>query len=197
VRQRDLAVEAGLAQQLGGAPLVGRVGPGVQEGHGDRVHPCGPQLPSGLQDGGLVERHVHRAVGPHPLPHREPPATRHQGRRRGPAQVEGVLAGAPPDLEHVAEALGAEQPDDRAAALQQRVQAHRGAVGEPPQARQAVAGDPGDGVQHAARRGLGVRQPLADRDRAAVVGDDVRERPADVDADRQDFDHCRNSGRSE
>jgi hypothetical protein len=105
--------------------------------------------------------------------------------RRAPEQVVGILAVAPAQLEYVAEPAGDEQADGRAPALQQRVEADRGAVHERLRAGQRVRRERfPDRPQHALVGRLG-REQLAHHDRAAVrrVGDQVRERAADVDAD--------------
>ena len=105
--------------------------------------------------------------------------------------VPGVLAQAPPNLERVAEAVGDEQADLRAAALEHRIRRDRRAVDE--QCRRTEqfldgATDPGRGrgdrVEGALRRIGRHRGHLEHADVALRVGEhEVGERATDVDAD--------------
>src|SRR5207253_2413813 len=111
--------------------------------------------------------------------------------RRRHAEVVAVVLEPLSHLDHVAVARGRQQADPRALALEEGVGGDRGAVdhalGLAEERRHVVAERPREqleALQHALR-GVGRRRGgLGERDAAGVVDrDQVREGPADVDAD--------------
>jgi hypothetical protein len=130
VRKRDRALEACVPQTVSDHLLVPGVGVGVHERHSDALDAV---LSEDLVD--LVhvfehERSQHGTVGEDALPDRQPQVAGDEGRWRGPEEVVGVSAVAPPDLQHVPEALGGHQADDNALMLKEGVEPDRRAVQE-------------------------------------------------------------------
>ena len=82
-------------------------------------------------EGARVERRLHAPVGPDALPHAEPPGAGHQRLRRRHPEVVAVVLEPLPHLDHVAVALGREEPDPRALALEEGVGGDGGAVDDP------------------------------------------------------------------
>ncbi len=78
----------------------------------------------------LVERHMDRAIGQHPLLDLEAPGALHQRLVLAEEQIVGVGPVDAADLVDIAEALGDQQRRLRAGALEQRVDADGGAVKE-------------------------------------------------------------------
>jgi hypothetical protein len=198
VRERDLALEAGLAQRRRGGELVLAVGVGVHEG--DR-HRGDALLREDLRRRAHVvelDRRADRAARHQALGHRQPQPARDQRGRRRVEQVVHLRTVAALDLDHVAEAARGEQPDDRPAPLQQRVQADGGAVQEvvrPPQVlvRDGDADRLEDPALGLGRGRRGLRDP--DAARGLVEEDQVGERATDVDTDTAAHDALRASVR--
>ena len=105
---------------LGGALLVRGIDVAVQEmdDHGLAAH--GEQLLRRLGHRRLVERRQNLAVGVHALGHFQPDLAVDQ-RLEGAAQAIGLRPRAAAELQHVAEALGGDQPDLGDLAFEQRV----------------------------------------------------------------------------
>ena len=164
-------------------PLVLRVGVAVQQADGHALHALARQRRHELGDLVEGERRFDRPVGTDALGHLESQPPRHGRRRlgRGPEVVEMQAAHAR-DLEHVPEATRGDQADDGAAALDDRVGDDGRAVRDGSQRRAAdqrrqPVHHPEGGVGRR-RRDLPAGQPARRR-----THDEVRERPADVDAD--------------
>jgi hypothetical protein len=118
--------------------------------------------------------------------HGNPQVTFDHRRRCPPEQVVRVGAVSAAHLEHVAEAVRAQQADQRTAALEQRIQADRRAVQEVLRGGHIVRRQHGvEHAQHALVRRVGDGGHLADHDppRLLVAQHEVGEGAADVDCD--------------
>ena len=104
------------------------VAPGVQVADRDGLDLGTGKLRDRGRQGLGIERRLDAAVGAHALAHAEPPIARHQRLGRRLAQVVAVVLEPLAHLEDVAVALGRQQPDARALALEQRVGRDRRAV---------------------------------------------------------------------
>src|SRR6185437_16681517 len=169
-------------------PLVGRVGEGVDQRDGERVDPR--QLRELRADVGVVELADHRAVGGDALVDLDGVLQRGEGLRLGPDDParEPARHVGTGDLQHLAEALGRDEPDRGALALQDRVGGDGGAVQHLRDVRQGDARlvtDLRDAVAHAdglvGGRGGGLGAPR--RPASFLHEQHVGERPADVDAE--------------
>ena len=188
---RYLALEACGAELALGLDLVNRIGVGVHVGDGDGVDALALEHPEGLANVRGFLGDVDLAVGADPLLHGTAEPAGHQRRRRGPEQVVHFLAVAPADFQDVAEALGGQQSDHGAAALQKRVDADGGAVEEILRRLHAVGGHGlADGGDHALVGIVGRGRHLGDQrfTRDVVVVDEVGERPPDINTDSRR--HC-------
>ena len=157
-------------ERRGDRSLVGRVEVGVQQAHRDRVdvvESCGQRAPSN----GSSSRPC--ASSRPPTSNRSSRGTSGAGGRRTGRRATG---GLPRDLDHVGEAAGRHQRDAAEACAP-------AARWSPPscraRARRARDGDRAIASTTATRGIVGVDGTLTT---AAVVGDDVGERPAGVDA---------------
>ena len=165
-----------------------RVGEGVDQRDGQRVDPA--QLRELRADVGVVELADHRAVAGDALVDLDGVLQRGERLRLGPDDPAGEPArhvGAG-DLQHLAEALGGDEPDRGALALQDRVGRDGGAVQHLRDVRQRDArrrAHPADAVEHAdglvGRGGGGLGPP--GRAGRLLHEQHVGERPADVDAE--------------
>ena len=195
VRGRDVRVGQHLAGDLAGAPLVGRVGVGVQEADDHRLHALRLEALGGGTRLGLVERGQRLARVERPFGRLQAQMPRHQrlvGRHEHVVHRGAHVLEAAPDLDDVAEAARRDHPGPGAVAVDERVGGEGRAVDdaldlahERAQVGVAVArGGLGQRVEEAlrgvARRGVALE--LAQR--ARLVHDEaVGERAADVDAD--------------
>jgi hypothetical protein len=178
--ERDVDVGQGLAHRVGDGALVLGMAEGEQQAHRDRLHVGVAQARHGPLHAGRIQR-LDLAVGAHPLGNREPQLPGDEGRRPVLRQVVergAVLAG---DLEHVAKALGRDERGARAAALEQRVRAHRHAVREDGdvtgfQARRL------DGPHRALGLVLRRGRHLGGDELPVHERDEIGERPAHVDS---------------
>ena len=98
-----------------------RIAIGVQEADGDRLHPVGRQLPRRRPHRIEIQRHDGIAITVHPLRHFKPAAARHQRIGILQEQIVNIVALLSAHFEHVAKALGGDQPELRAPAFDQRV----------------------------------------------------------------------------
>ena len=164
------------------ARLVRRMRVGMEETNGHRLHPAVPQRRG--QRGQLVIRERHRdpAVGEDSLRHLEPEVAGHERRHPG-RDVEPVelLAALPGDLQHVPEAPRRDERGTGVPALDDGVGDDR----RPVRDRARVGSQRLEAGEHPASRGVGRRENLAraDRPRPGLDGDEIGERPADVDPD--------------
>jgi hypothetical protein len=177
------------AQDRADAPLVLGMKVRVEQAHGDRLHLCVAESRGERDDLVVVERSRDPPVCEHPLGELEAQVPLDERRRLRPEVVVEVRHPHPPQLEHVAEALGRDHRRTRAAPLEHRVRRDRRPVhdlvhvGE----RRERGGRLDDRAVVRRRR----REHLAERDAAVVAGeDDVGEGAADVGA------HPRHSGSS-
>ena len=170
-----------LRQYLARGQLVGGVDVGEQEGHGHRADLLRADALGRPAEVVVVERGQFVAVGVQPAPDGDDVAARDEGDGLAVADVEHVQAVAAGDVVDVAGAPGGQEDDPLAAALQEGVEAHRGAVDEGPDSGR-VADHEGEGVHHpsgqvvAAAGGLGGGVPAEVR----VVRHHVGEGAADV-----------------
>ena len=188
--ERDVQVRQAFPEPRRRRALVGVVGKGEHEAHGDAFHPHPPDLGHGLVDGLLIQRFQHRAVavdalldGVYPLP----------GNQRVRWRLLGVVkigTHAPPHVEHVPEPGRGEQRRMCAVAGQQRVGGDGAAVDDPlgagqqfPWGEAQLLGRKRQAGQKRARAVSGIGQGLED-ETAAVAGDhQVDEGTTDVHAD--------------
>ena len=130
--------------------------------------------------GRQVERLELLAQVAEPATHLAPQPPRHERCRRLPEEVVDVGAVAAPDLQHVAEPRGRDQPDPGALLLEDRVDGDRAAVDEPGQ--RLPADQPLVAREQALRDLVAEGRLLVDADLpgALVEQHEVDERPADV-----------------
>jgi hypothetical protein len=176
VREVPLQMRAQRALVLG-------IGVAVQQADGHALHALARQRRHELRDLVEGERRFDRSVGTDTLGHLESQPPRHGRRRLGRGlEVVEMQAAHTRDLEHVPEATRGDQPDDGAAALDDRVGDDGRAVRDGGQRR--AADQRRQSVHHPQgrvgrrRRDLPAGQPARRR-----AHDEVRERPTDVDAD--------------
>jgi len=185
-RQRDRHLGRDLRHELRQPLLVRGVRVGVQQRDRDRRHAGVAQLRDRGPRGVLVERDLDVAVLVDALDDLLAEAARHERHGLDPLQVVAALTIGPHDLEDVTEALGRQEPGQRSPALDQRVGAGRGPVGD---VLDVAERDPGrrDALQHADGLVVDRREHLRGRDiaRFVVVGEQVRERAAHIDSDSQ------------
>jgi hypothetical protein len=136
------------------------VGERVDKRDGQRLDPRVAQPPQLGPGGVLVELAHHRAVAGDPAGHLDGVLQRGQWLGLGPDDPAGQPAGdeRPGDLQHLPEALGGDQPDGRALALQDRVGGHRRPVQDVRDGGPVDAGllaDLVDAVQHPDRLAVG------------------------------------------
>ena len=142
--------------------LVHRIGERVDQAHRDRLDLLGQQRVDGAFGVGGVERTLDAATVVDALVDHLAQIALDQRRRLGPGEVVELRHPQGADLQHVAEALGGDQPDARALVLQDGVGGDRGAV--------ANLLDRG-----AAQAGLGENLAQAVDDRLRVVVDARRD----------------------
>ena len=194
VRERDegKARAQPLAQRL----LVGGVGVGVQQRHGDRLGAALLDARNRVLHRVRVQRDENAAVMVEPLGHLEAPRGRHLGRELGrqvePVKMTPVLT---PDREGVREPPGRDQRDLGVVVLDDGIGDDRGAVDQIVHLRPGeIHGterrhQPGDAVVAA---GGNLRDSHAAT--RAVHGDHVGKRAADIDTDLPSHRHERASG---
>ena len=171
------------AQRLAGRDLVRRVGVGMEEAHRDRLDAARDELARERWRSSAGSSRRERLAGRgHALGHLEGEVARHQRARAMEEQVERVGPVAAAERVDVAEARRGDERGPGAAALQHGVDRDGRAV------QQLVHG--GDVATGERERGGGPlgrvgrhRQRLRRDDGAVVEPDQVREGPADIDAD--------------
>ncbi len=183
IRDRDRNVRDLLGEDRLYALLMVRYEIGVEQHHGDRIDLAADlDLARERADFAFVEPLDGLARRPDALIDLEGVPPPHKWLRFHPGQVVVVPAIAPPDERHVLEAAGRHIGDRRALALEQGVGGDRGAESHPADAVDRAEGleaghDPFDRI-------LGRRQvfPRLESLAVLVVGDEVRERTPDIDA---------------
>ncbi len=115
-------------QGLSSGALVGRVAPGVQIAYRHRLDPFALQRRDRAVERGRVERRFDAAVGADSLAHAEPQMAGHELLGRRQAQIVAVVLQPLAHLDHVAMALGRQQPDPGPPVLDQSVGRDRRAV---------------------------------------------------------------------
>ena len=187
-----------LAEDPHRALLVLRVGVGVEEAHHHAVHALAPDDSGEPPQPILVQRAVHGAVRPPPLRDLQPQRPLDQRLRMIEVDVVHLRPGLAADLEEVAEPVGGDQRDLAAAALDQRVGADGGAVGQAGHAGRVerVRGQHfADPVDDRPVRAFGGRRQLV-QDGAVLAADrhhQIGERAADVDSDVDLSAHARSA----
>ena len=184
VPERDVVVGPELARDLAGAQLVGRVGVGVQEMDDQALAAHGQQGAHGIRQLVLGERRDDLARHVHALVDLDAALARDQ-RLEAAGHAVGVGPRAAAELERVAEAARGDEPHLGHLALEHGVGGGGGAVDDEVEIaraharlrdrRQHAVGLVGDGG-----RDLGQMHAAALRPR--LVQQQVRERPAHVDA---------------
>ena len=187
-RQRDAHARGNLADDCTHQLLVGRIRVAVHEADCNGFDALVAQLGRQARHRALVWCARNGPVGVDALVDRQAQMTRHQRRGHLQKQVVQVVAVLAGDLVRVAEAGGGQQRRTGAFALDDGVGYQRRAMDDVPDlvgggvgAQQRVLQDVGDGGGRITRCG----QHLADGElaRGIIDQDQVRERPADVDAD--------------
>ncbi len=110
VARRDVGVGPQRVHDLGGAALMRRIDVAVQEMDHDGFAAQRQQFLRRLGDRSLIERRQHLAVGIHALRHFQPVFALDQG-TKGAAHSIGLRPCATAELQHIAEALGGDEPD--------------------------------------------------------------------------------------
>ncbi len=185
--QCDEAVGIGRAQDLADAPLMRRIGVGVQQ-----AHRHGFDLERAEQRGeacDLVrrERDHHLALGVHPLGDLEGQFARDERLRPMEKQVEGLDPIAAPDRVGVTEAAGGDQGGAGALLFQHCVDRDGRAVQQLVERGHAAACK-AQALGHAARRIGRHGRGLGGDDTAVDAADQVGEGPADIDANNVHID---------
>ena len=170
--------------------LVPGVAEREQQAHGAGVGAARANLLYHRGDGVVGELGHRRAGRVHPLGNLESMAALDERRRVVLGERVHVRAGLAADLEEVAEAPRRDHRDVASLALDERVGAHRGAVGEPAQLPEVDAVPGGQRLQSlddGPGRVVGRRRPLPGKDRAARLVEhvEVGEGAAYVDADAE------------
>ena len=181
------AVGSPVGELLADPPFVRGAVVGVEERHGDRLHrPVGEDADH-LAHLALVERPPDRPVRRDALVDLERELAGNEGLGLPLEPVVEVGPILTTELEHVAEAARREERRLRPAALEERVRAHGGSVQE----RRDLAAHRGECLENADARVAGRRRDLRRPDNGAVGagGDEVRERAARVDPDREAAGH--------
>jgi hypothetical protein len=168
---------------------VDRIYIGVEQADGQGLDALPEEPVQHPLDVAGVEGREHFAPRAHPLVHLQAQVALDQGGGLLPGEVVETGHPDPTDLEDVTEAPGRDQPRSGPLELQDGVGGHRGAMDDlahvapaEPLLPEDVAEPLHDGarvVLHARGNLLGVDPPLG------IEDDDVRERPADVDADAE------------
>ena len=120
--------------------LVRRVGERVDQAHRDRLDLLGEQRIDGALGVGRIERALDVAAMVDALVHHLAQIALDQRRGLGPGEVVELRHPQRADLQHVAEALGGDQPDARALVLEDGVGRDRRAVADFLDRRAAEAG---------------------------------------------------------
>ena len=163
----------------------------VVQGHGDGFDALGLEVRGDRVDTGQIERLDLRAGGVDAARDRLAQVARHQHGRVGRPVVELVLPQAAADLEGVPKALGGDQADLGALALEERVRRDRrtvheqGARGEEfPHGHVEIPGQPRERRDDAAARVGGDGGHLGNPGCAVCIGQhEIGEGAADIDAD--------------
>ena len=110
--------------------LVRRIGERVDQADGDRLDLFGEQRIDRALGIGRIERTLDLAAMIDALVHHLAQIALDQRRGLGPGEVVELRHPQGADFQHVAEALGGDQPDARALVFQDRVRRDRGAVAD-------------------------------------------------------------------
>ena len=180
-----------LGDDLAGTALVRLVEERKQEHDRDRARAGGDQLVGGGGNGAFVELPQHLAGGADALGDlaAEPAGRQERRRFRRQRQVVHLVAHLAADLQHVTEALGGDQADAGALALEHCVGRHRRAVHEPGDLLRPQIPVRLHACQRLQHRDAGVlagARDLHDPGRCAGTAyDHVGERAADIDPDQE------------
>ena len=108
--------------------LVGRIGVGVQEAHGDRLDVIDLQRAQGITNLARDELRQHTPIEANALVDADAPTARHQRRRELDEQIVQVVAKLGTGLKHIAKPARGEQRGARTLALDDRVGGERRAM---------------------------------------------------------------------
>ena len=183
--ERDGNVRGALGEALADAPLVRGIGVGVQQRDGDGLAARFDHGVDGTIERFGIQRRDHRAVRRDPLDDLgDVPAL---DERLGFVDVEivSLVALLPTNDEHVAEAVRSDEADGGTFAFEHRVGGDRGGVQHEANRAGSDAGIAEQLLQPGEHRLAGIArgryfQRLGGA-RCAVVQDEIRERPADVE----------------
>jgi hypothetical protein len=128
--QREMHIGQGVAQRARDRPLVRRVEIAEQKTDRTRFGAGSAHLVDHLRELRPIDRGADGAVGEDPLGQLEAMRARHQRRRIVGIEVVHVRPDLAADLQQVAKSSGGDQSDPAAGALDQRIGADRGAMGE-------------------------------------------------------------------
>ena len=186
-------IDAGqlLAHDLGGALFVARIDDRPQIGYRHRLDTVGAEAPRRAADGLFVERQHLGAVRANTLGNAQAQIARHKVLGFLEMDVEPFGLSAPAQVHDVAEALGAQQADDRTVALDQGIGRHGLAVNQKLRLAQKLCdrgsgllGQPAEAPRNGQQGLVGRRVFLVDVEPAVVAQQDhVGEGAADIDAD--------------
>ena len=185
--QRDRDIRQVPAQDLGHPPLVGGIRVAVNQADRHRLH-------AGVRENGsdalyrcLVERDQHRSVSGQALAHGQPEMARHEGRRPLHEQVRLLEAMLVRHLQAVAHPLGADEREPGSLALDDGVRRQRGAVDDEPHVGGRKARSLEDLMGAFEKATIRIGRGGQDLGRMALpprFEDGVRERPPDIDGER-------------
>ena len=189
----DMTVRPIFGSDLGGPPLMRRVGIGVQEMDDQGFAAGGQQVLNGVAYLPFVERHAHRARGLEALRHFQPEIARDDGHETAGHAI-GLRPGSPPEFDHVAKAARGDHAGAGQPPLQHRIGRRGGAVDD-----EIDVADREIGIakcrHHAESLVLGCRRRLGDAHAPAIAAVDQNEigkRPPNVDAHHDTAGVCRN-----
>jgi hypothetical protein len=163
---------------------VSRVCEREEERDGDRLHPGRAKALGRRLDARRIERNDDLALRVDALPRLEAQLARNEGLRLRKGEVVEAGTHLRPDLEHVAEPFGRQEPDARDGALHESVRGDRRPVDEERDARCDETGPIEKSVQRldeSFRQVGGCRPDLGDSEFGAVVERGIRKRAPDVD----------------
>ena len=202
VREDEIEIGERRADRLRRRDLMGGIAVGVQEADRDGCGTRRDRSARGLHGLLGAERRVHAAIGEQPLLDLEHHAARDEWGRAVAEEIDGPVHPQSRDVEDVLEPGGDEQRERRAAALDHRVRADRGAVHDERvvlRCEAALRKHLAQARFHAFREIGRRRRHLEGLDRGvagrvAVPDREIREGAADVDADAK---HARRIGCAE
>ena len=178
-----------------GAALVVRVGIGMEESDRDRFDAVIRERLRGRRNAGLVQGLQHGSIEPQPLNGFQAAFARRERLRLLDMDVVEFVLPLPPDLDDIPEACGRNQAGPGALAFDKGVGEQRRRMHHPADfaSRNGVLGNHlADAVQDGSGRVVMGREEFSGEQPVVrvVIDDDIRERAADVYAQRIACSHC-------